>query len=593
MNAGLVSLAPIYLNGLLALLCVFMLPGMLLVRAFSLPNFPQRLLVILLGSVTANYLIVVLIATLHIDALGTYRCIVLAMVAALLGLVIMDVRGRKPRFGMHHNAAMAEKSDFAWLAISLAVVCLAYFNIWKHGVPNIFGEGDVSISWNSWAVIWSHGLFPSQSGGYPQFIPALWAVTYIFTGSDEHYFAYYIYLVLIIAPLVLISTCLGRVGRPWALLPILTFVWFVAEIQDHWLRATLEAGFPDWTAAVAGYCGVVLFITNDPGTGFNRQKIVTALASECLILIAAATKPLYGLMAIAILIRICIDGATLLKAQDRTRYLAAVVGLFAAFAIAYLVIYLHLAARYLPSYPVSELAEQLSRGAGLFNRSFSWPFRVVVCLGIALSPFIPRVRWLTLPLLLGTWLWIDKAGYDLRNLFGVLLISAFISLFAVVRAVAITRPAAAGPRWRTPDSVVAAVLMIVAVVSTHTLAQDDAHLHQRFASEQLEIGAGAGLNEKLLGLLERGCFVLTAADYPFTITAFQKYLPQLRTFYWDRVLPPEISMALAERSGCSAILYPPQLSGQAVIAFVKTATEQHQYVSLVQSNGWELLAPAP
>ena len=65
MKVGLVSFAPVYLNGLLALFCVFILPGLIFVRAFSLPNFPQRMLVIFLGSIVANYFMVVLIATLQ------------------------------------------------------------------------------------------------------------------------------------------------------------------------------------------------------------------------------------------------------------------------------------------------------------------------------------------------------------------------------------------------------------------------------------------------------------------------------------------------------------------------------------------------
>ena len=366
-------------------------------------------------------------------------------------------------------------------------------------------------------------------------------------------------------------------------------------------RRFRRAGFgPPWKpdfrigpAAVAGYCGIVLFITNDPGTGFDRQKIVTALASECLILLAAATKPIYGLMAAAILIRICIDGVVLLKGKDRMRFLAASIGLFAAFAIAYLTIYLHLTIRFMPNYPVAELAERLSRGAALFNRNFSWPFRIAACLGIAISPFIPRVRWLTLPLLLGTWLWIDKAGYDLRNLFGILLTGVFITLFVAVRAVASRQPAAAGPRWRVPDAVTIGVLMIVAVVSTHTVAQDDAHLRQRFARDQLGIGAGAELNQKVLDLYDRGCFILSAAGYFYTMGVFQKYRPQMIHFYWYAALPDETIKAFTDKSGCTAILYPTDISAAQVLSFIKAASEERHFVSVAQSNGWVLLAAGP
>jgi hypothetical protein len=593
MTIGLLSFAPVYLNGLLALFCVFTLPGLVFVRAISIPNFPQRLLVILVVSLAANHLIVVLIATLHLVPLQTYRLVVFALVASLACLAITDALGRKPPLGMGHKAAVLRASDAGWLALSLAIVCLAYFNIWKRGVPNVFGDTDVSMSWNSWAMIWSHGLFPTGSIGYPQFIPTIWAVTYIFTGSEEHYFSYYIYIVLLIAPLVVVSTCLNRTGWQWALLPVLTWVWFVAEVQEHWLRATLEEGFPDWTAAVAGLCGVALFIDNDPGSRFDRPKVVAALTSECLILLAAATKPIYALMAIAILIRICLDAVALLEGRHRTRFLIAATGLFAAFVLAYLSDYLHLVAYWVPYQPLSGLAERLSRAATFFNSSFSLPFRMVAFIGIALCPFLPRVRWLALPLFIGAWLWLDKASYDLRNLFGVLVVSVFIALFAAARTVIVAKSASAGPQWRTSDAVVVAVLMVVAVVSTNTLALDDAHLRQRFRTEHLNIGAGAELNQKLLDLLERGCFVLTAYDYFYTMPGFQSHLSQLQQFHSNWVLPAEITKAFAEKSGCTGILYPPAQTIEPVLAYVKAVSAERHYVSLAQGNGSELLGPGP
>jgi hypothetical protein len=593
MTIGLLSFAPVYLNGLLALFCVFVLPGLVFVRAFSIPNLPQRLLVIFLVSLAANHFIVVLIATLHLVPLPTYRFVVSTLAASLACLTVMDALGRKSPLGMGHNAAILRASDAGWLVLSLSIVCLAYFNIWKRGVPSVFGDGDVSLSWNTWAMIWSHGLFPAKSIGYPQFIPTVWAVTYIFTGSEEHYFSYYIYVVLLIVPLVLVSTCLNRTGRHWALLPVLTWVWFVAEIQEHWLRATLEAGFPDWTAAVAGLCGVALFVTNDPGSRFDRPKIVTALASECLILIAGATKPIYALMAIAILIRICLDGITLLEEKHRVRFLIAAIGLFAAFAIAYLTTYLHLTLPGHPYYPATDPTEKLRRAAVLLNANFSLPFRVVACLGIVLCPFLPRVRWLALPLLLGTWLWLDRAGYDLRNAFPVVLVSAFIAVFVFARTVILTKTASAGRQWRASDAAVVAVLTVVAVASTHTLALDDADLRRRFRSEHLNIGAGTEVNQKLLDLLERGCFVLTASDYFYTMPVFQSYLPQLQHFHSNWVLPDEVTKAFAEQSGCTGILYPPTLTSEPVLAYIKAVSEEHHYVALAQGNGSELLGPAP
>ena len=125
---------------------------------------------------------------------------------------------------------------------------LTYFNVWKHGVPNIFQGGDVSVSWNVWALIWAQGLFPIASYGYPQLVPTTWATTYIFIGSTEQYFAYYSYIVLIIVPIALTTAILARVSWRYSASLVLAFVWFVAEIQEPWLRSTLKEGFPDWNS---------------------------------------------------------------------------------------------------------------------------------------------------------------------------------------------------------------------------------------------------------------------------------------------------------------------------------------------------------
>jgi hypothetical protein len=593
MTVGMLEFAPVYLNGLLALFCVFVLPGMLFVRAFSVPNFPQRLLIIILASLFANYLVVVLIAALHIDPLETYRCVGLAVVSTLVCLTIMDIFSRKAPLGMHHRGAVVQKSDVIWLVASLAIICLAYFNIWKRGVPNIFGEGDVSISWNTWALIWSHGLIPTGSYGYPQLIPTLWAVTYIFTGSVEHYFAYYIYIVLIIVPLVLTSAYLGRAGWLLALLPVVTFVWFVAEIQDAWLRATLPAGFPDWTAAVSGFCGAVLFVSNDPGRQFDREKITTALVSLCLILLAAATKPIYGLFALAVLLRLCLDAATLLNGTARVRFLVTAVALSAAFASAYLILYLHLTVSSLPGDPLTVLSEKLGRSVRLFNSNFSLPFRILVCIGIALSPFLSRIRWLALPLLLGTCLWAATASYDMRNLFGVLLIGAFIPLFAASRKRHPSPAKSPASRWKVPDVAVAAVLAAFTLGSTLTLALDNAQLRARFNSDQLRIGAGTDFNKKVDEFLGRGCFLLTGADYVYTISTFSKYLQQLASFHPSLPLPDPVKKQFDEHPGCTGILYPPGLSRGSVVEYVKAKSEERQYVTAGEAVGWVLLTPPP
>ena len=512
---GFLGFAPVYLNGLLAIFFVFVLPGLVLVRAFDIASFPQRWFVVFLSSLTANHFLVTLIAALHFDPLETYRVATVALIAALL--FMMSTKGAVSKTPVHRGASIILLSDLKWLLGSFTVLCFAYFNVWKHGVPNIFEGGDVSVSWNVWSLIWSQGGFPTFSYGYPQFVPTIWAVTYIFTGSTEQYFAFYIYIVLIIVPIVLNSMVLGRVSWWHPLLSVIVFVWFVAEIQEPWLRSTLEEGYPDWVAAISGFCGAVLFITNAPEGRFDREKVVTALISLCLLSIAAATKPIYGLFAIAVLIGVCTDAAKYLQRGDRNRLMIVALGLVSVFVIAYAINYSHLTVRSMPNYPVSELSERLSRAVKLLNSNFTLPFRILVFAGLALSPFLPRIRWLALPLAIGFWLWANTASYDLRNLLGLLLISAFIAVYAATRTFVATRVFSNEPRWSVPDGAVAMSLAILSVGLTLTLAQGDKELKERFANEQLRKGMGLELNRNIEKLLLRGCTIFSADGHISTI----------------------------------------------------------------------------
>ena len=116
--------------------------------------------------------------------------------------------------------------------------------------------------------------------------------------------------------------------------------------------------------------------------------------------------------------------------------------------------------------------------------------------GLVLSPFLRRVRWLSLPLAAGVWLWASTASYDLRNLLGLLLISVFIPLYALARAYVPIRKLSDERRWSVPDGAVAAGLAILCFAVTLTLALGDRELKQRFATDQLSKDAGLEIIRK-------------------------------------------------------------------------------------------------
>lgn len=586
--SGFLGIAPIYVNGLLAILFVFVLPGMVLVRALDIPNFPQRWFIIFLSSLTLNHFLVTLIAAVHLDPLQTYRAVTATLLAALL--VMMARKRAAVSTPDTSGASIVLLSDVKWLAGSLIVLGFTYFNVWKHGVPNIFQGSDVSVSWNVWALIWSQGLFPISSYGYPQFVPTTWATTYIFTGSTEQYFAYYIYIILIIAPIVLNAMNLGRLSWWHPLLPGFVFVWFIAEIQEPWLRSTLQEGFPDWVAAIFAFCGVMLFVANSPEGRYDKEQMMAALISLSLLSIAAATKPQYSLFTAAILAKICIDATRYLQRDQRTRLIAAAIGLVSAFAAAYMLYYMHLAVHRMPDSPLPA-SERLPHAFMLLNSNFTWPFRILALAGLAMVPFVRSVRWLALPLILGFLFWAKMLSYDLRNLLGLLLISAAIPLFVVARRFATTAVTSNERRWRVRDGAVAAGVGVLCVVATLPLAMGDERLKQRFADEQLSKGPGIQLNRPIGELLGRGCRIFSADGYIHTVSAFQPYRSQMEFFHYTLPLTDLLEKQLNESTGCLSIMYPPGRTHPSILAVIDATAAARGLAKIVDHNGMVLLAP--
>lgn len=555
--AGLIGSAPIYLNGVLSFFFVFALPGLTLVSFLDIPSFPQRWIVVLLTSLTFSHALVVLVATFHLDPLISFRVVAMALVGVLVAATIRQLN--QPNGSL--PASTLSASDLRLLLIGLVALGLAYFNVWKNAVPNVFGEGDVSISWNSWALIWSRGDFPSgypsPSLGYPQFIPTIWAVTYIFTGSSEQYFAFYIYVGLITIPLLLTAMKLGRIGWWQPLVFGLTFVWFIAEIQEQWLRSSLEAGFPDWVVVVFALCGFALFVCDAPTDRFDRSKMVNALAAICMLSIAAATKPLYGLVVIAFLFATIRDTRRLLEPASRRRFVMGAAGLIAVFVILYGIYYAHLTVRGMPAYHTTELSQRLAGAWKLFNSNFSLPFKAAVILGLLCGPFLPRIRWVMLPSYIAFAVWINTAGYDLRNVLGFLLIGLFITTHTATRVLLAQKTVVLrNAQWRAADGVVAAVVMVVALGLTSTLAVGDNDLKRRFAEDQLRRGQGVEFNREMARLLDRGCTLFSASPYPFTIHAFEPYRSRMEFFFYGLPLDGPTESRFNRATGCVAVLYP-------------------------------------
>jgi hypothetical protein len=59
------------------------------------------------------------------------------------------------------------------------------FRLFLNYLVSIFDAWDAINSWNQWALTWASGHVPLYTHDYPQLIPAIWSLTYVFMGNTK------------------------------------------------------------------------------------------------------------------------------------------------------------------------------------------------------------------------------------------------------------------------------------------------------------------------------------------------------------------------------------------------------------------------
>ena len=243
----------------------------------------------------------------------------------------------------------------------------------------------------------------------------------------------------------------------------------------------------------------------------------------------------------------------------------------------------------MPHYPVATMSERFARAAALLNESFRLPFKLLALAGLVMSPFLKRIRWLALPMATGFFVWANTASYDLRNILGLLQISAFVPLYAAARAWFGAGLAPNGRRWIVPDGAVAAGWAVLSVGLTLTLALNDQQMKERFARDQFSKEPGVEINRNVDQLLNRGCTVFTATGFVMTIAKFQPFLAQMQFFTFNEPMNATVLDRLSKTEGCTAMLFPIP-SHPEVMKVVATVTDERGLKKIAAGNNFELLA---
>src|SRR5882724_11326214 len=157
---------------------------------------------------------------------------------------------------------------------------------------------------------------------------------------------------------------------------------------------------------------------------------------------------------------------------------------------------------------------------------------------------------------IGFFVWANTASYDLRNILGLLLISAFVPIYAAANALLDRRCFSNEPRWSVPDGAVAAGWLVLSVGLTLTLALTDKQLKERFASDQFSKGQGVEINRGVQQLLARGCTLFTATGFVLTISEFQRFQDQMQFFVFNEPMNSMVLDRLSKTEGCTGFLFP-------------------------------------
>lgn len=192
--------------GILGLLQSTVLPALLIMKLCRLRGgITERLLWMLPLSLIPNYLLIFLLAALHLYTrpivLGILAVEILALIVlyretltrpvgetiALAGNALRrELRPLSDFLAEQHDAPGKTLARWIWLfsgCMALSGV-LWGFHLVRLNVGTVFSGWDTLFSWNAYAETWASGRVPNIGGMYPQLVPANWSLSYLLQGKD-------------------------------------------------------------------------------------------------------------------------------------------------------------------------------------------------------------------------------------------------------------------------------------------------------------------------------------------------------------------------------------------------------------------------
>lgn len=432
------------LFGVLGLLQAMFLPGLLVRKIGKLRGgILEQLICLLPLSLLVNYLLVFLLAALHVY---NRPVLLVIMAAEVLGLCLLyresltrplsetfrriteAVRTELSPAADFLNGKTATLGGWIWLisgCFALSGVIWA-LHLCRLNYGTIFSGWDTLFSWNAYAETWAAGRVPEIGGMYPQLVPANWSLSYVLQGEGAVQFFNTLLPPLFFLMIQLMLFDLGFQRSESS--------FFIAAVIARFMMKKLMGdqlfdGYMDVPAAAMCLVSIYTLLRAEARPlPAQRQAVILSI---CFAAGAAVTKQ-SGFAALPA----ALTAAFLLMPEAlRTLTKRQKICLICAAAVIVLPWYLHCLLFNTRGYERELIAE----GIMDYNRRFNAQFRVesaVSALGkygiffilsLAGLPFVPK-RY-RLPFSLMVWpltlIWAFFYSYDARNLGPVL---PFVSL---------------------------------------------------------------------------------------------------------------------------------------------------------------------
>ena len=181
--------------GLLSLVQVLLLPGLIVSSRLNRLSWVDRVLLALPLSLVLNHLLVVglvLVGYYHQSVLlAIFLCELVTLTIFIYftkkneGLLIQSL---KPWVSKSDSWGMSVSKALLVVALTLCAINLVLL-VNQH-IGAVFAGWDAVVSWNRWAVDWFHQAYPAATASYPygtytypQLLPTLYSLTYVFVGD--------------------------------------------------------------------------------------------------------------------------------------------------------------------------------------------------------------------------------------------------------------------------------------------------------------------------------------------------------------------------------------------------------------------------